>query len=170
MKNKLWRALLVALAVLGILCAAALADSSGEGTDVTQYDSNGSEYTEFADNGRKNALNQYNAYHKIDENTGEYIDVPYSSWRACETYFAIPEGAVIFNYLHDAAYTAASVIYCFYDSDQDYLGAPTVFKVTSENVHSDTWEEHPGTYVIIPEGAAYYRIWEYSGTFHSIVL
>ena len=55
--------------------------------------------------------------------------------------------------------------YHFYDAERTYLGAATIFRVTSANVHADTWEEHPGTFVTIPAGAAFYRLWDASGTF-----
>ena len=137
-------------------------------TDHIQVTSE-TEYTALADNGRKNAANVYTAGYKIDDDTGEYVSAA-SSYRACETYFEIPAGAAIFNYIHDPAYTAANINYCFYDAEKTYLGASTIFKVTSANVHADTWEEHPGTFVTIPAGAAFYRLYDASGTFHSMVL
>lgn len=138
-------------------------------TDAITVTSN-TDCTTLADNGRGHSANVYNTYHQIDADTGEYVEVTYSSFRACETYFEIPEGAVIFNYLHNPAYTAANVNYQFYDENKAYLGASTIFKVTSANVHADTWENHPGTFVTVPDGAAYYRLWDSSGTFHSMVL
>ena len=128
------------------------------------------EYTQLADFGRENTSNTYTTYHQIDETDGSYISTQFSTQRACETYFEIPSGCVIFNYLTNQDYTAAKVRYCYYDTNKTYLGADKVFKVSSSNVHDATYAGKLGTWVTYPSNAKYVRIWDESGNFHALAL
>lgn len=121
-------------------------------------------------NGNSNSDLVYTQYKDINANTGEIMDSQYSSANACETYFPIPSGAVIFNYLSNQGITSTTIRYYFYDAEKVYLGSSTKFVVDSSNVHADTRDNLLGTYITIPQDAAYYRLTHNGNRFFSNVI